>query len=291
MTFARMHSDELSARHYAWLLAARNLMTRDEFFASLFIVGCANGLGGKIIDSIKQLGWEAALVGTFGISAIVWIACLAGILFILRQKRDHIRSVDLIISAGFLVLTFLPVFKLSWMAVTGLSIYLLLSTRAHTPRWRGAVILLATTMPMCWSPLLLNFFPDFILKIDALLGSLLLGTERIGNMIRFADDSGYLIIFPYCSSLSNMSVAFLSWITITQSVEHRWSYHDLIWCSLACFSVVAVNVIRISLMGLSGRSYEMVHGEWGGLIVNIIILCLTIGISVFGVRREFFARI
>ena len=34
----------------------------------------------------------------------------------------------------------------------------------------------------------------------------LLGTERIGNMVRFADNSGYMVITPACASFANISL-------------------------------------------------------------------------------------
>jgi hypothetical protein len=269
---------------------AWNLMPRGEFFAALFIVGCTNGLGTEIISSIHQFGWKEAFIDTFGISAIVWLACFAGISLIIRERSERLQRLDFVLGAGFLLLTFLPAGKLSWLAVTALSVYLLLSSGAHTPRWRGAAILLATTVPMLWSRMLFAFFSTFILNIDASLGAWLLGTGRVGNMIRFADNSGYLIIFSPCSSLANTSLAFLCWVALSQSVGHRWSYRDLLWGFLACASVVTVNVIRISLMGRSQRSYELVHSGWGGMLVSAVLLCLTIGISALGVRRELFAR-
>ncbi len=272
-------------------MPAGHFMPRDEFFAALFIVGCCNALGTDVISSIHQYGWKEAVINTFGISAIVWIACIAGISLIIRERTERLRRLDFIFGAGFLLLTFLPTGKTSWLAVTALSIYLLLASTVHSPRWRGAAILLATTVPMLWSRMLFAFFSNFILDIDASLGAWLLGARRVGNMIRFADNSGYLIIFPPCSSLTNTSLAFLCWVALSQSVGHRWSSRDLLWGFLACGSVVGVNVIRIGVMGWSQRSYELVHAGWGATMVSGLILCLTVGISVLGVRRELFAQL
>ena len=58
------------------LAAVRGSLSRDEFFAGLFIVGCANGLGGDIIRSLMLGDWTG---GIANISAIVWFACFAGI--------------------------------------------------------------------------------------------------------------------------------------------------------------------------------------------------------------------
>ena len=66
---------------------------------------------------------------------------------------------------------------------------------------------------------------------------------------------------------------------------------DLVWSSLACASVIAVNVTRISLMGLSQAHYQAIHNQWGDLVTNTAMLVLMVGFSVLGARRELFSRV
>jgi hypothetical protein len=265
-------------------------LPRSELFAGLFILGCANGLAARMGQSVDQHGWLGAFFGTFNISVIVLVACFAGVSLIFRDRMDEIRSADIGVGAVFLMLVILPIVSLSWLAVTALSLYILLFTDAHESGRRGAIILLATTVPMLWSRLLFDLFTKFILEIDAALVGWMLGTHRSGNMVEFADHSGNLVIWPACSSLANMSLAFLCWVTLSQSVRHRWRPQDIVWCLLACASVVAVNVTRISLMDLSLSHYSAIHSQLGDMTTSFIILGLTIAISVLGVRREVFSR-
>jgi hypothetical protein len=264
-------------------------VSRGEFFAALLILGCVNGLGSRIIQSVHQFGWADSLSNTFGISAIVWLSCIAGISIILRDQTDGVRSADVAIGAGFLVLVILPIGPLSWLAVTVLCLYVLVATTDASLR-RGAFILLATSVPMLWSRMLFLFFANWILEFDTSLVAWLLGTHREGTLVEFADDSGLLVILPSCSSLANVSLAFLCWVTISQFASHKKSLYDLLWCFLACVSVVTVNVTRISLMGLNHVMYDKIHNHWGDTVANIIILGLTIGCCVLGVRRELFSR-
>jgi hypothetical protein len=262
-------------------------VARGEFFAALLVLGCVNGLGSRIIQSVNRLGWADALSNTFEISVIVWLSCIAGIAIILRDRTAEVRSADFAVGAGFLFLVILPIGALSWLAVAVLCLYVLVSKNDPALR-RGAVILLATTVPMLWSRMLFQFFANPILEVDASLVGWLLGTHRTGNMVEFADGSGFLVILPTCSSLANVSLAFLCWVTVSQFVGHKKSAYDLLWCFLACASVVAVNVTRISLMGLNHVQYDEIHNHWGDAVANTIILGLTIGFSVLGVRRELF---
>ena len=264
-------------------------MSRGEFFAGLYILGCVNGIGLRAVKSIHELGWIDAALGTFQVSGIVWMACLAGISLILIKTADEIQVTDLVIGAGFLVLIAVPINPAIWTAITALGLYILSFTNPLSARRRGAIILLGTTVPMFWSPYLFKFFANYILDIDATFVGWLLHSPRTGNMVRFADQSGYLVIFPACSSLANISHAFLCWLALTQFVNHQTSIKDAVWCLLACGAVVAVNVTRMSIMGLSPAYYEALHSPLGELAVNVTILVLTIGICLFGVRRELFS--
>lgn len=268
--------------------AARKFLrlSRSELFAGLFVLACPNGLIEPVSWSVNQVGWPAAVLKTFGISAIVWVACCAGISLIFRNKIDDNGSTDVAIGAVVLSLVVLPISQLSWLAVTTLSLYILVFTTASQPARRGAIILLAASVPMLWSKLLFGLFRNFFLEMDASLVSWELGTRRSGNEVEFADHSATLVIFAPCSSLANMSLAFLCWVTLSQLVQHKWRFQDLLWCLAACASVVAVNVTRMSLMALSSAHYRTIHGEAGDMITSWIILILTVGISLLGLKRE-----
>ena len=282
------HLNEMMVRGSV-LRIAREL-PRGEFFAGLLALGCVSGLASRIIQSVNRLGWVDALFNTFEISAIVLISCAAGVCLVLRDRTIGVRSSEFAMGAGFVLLVILPIGPLSWLAVTALSLYIITSTDVASSR-RGAFILLAATVPMLWSRLLFHFFANLILQIDASLVGWILGTHRTGDIVGFADGSGVLVILPACSSLANMSLAFLCWVTVSQLVCHKKSAYDLLWCLMACISVIAVNVTRISVEGLSQWHYATFHSPWGDAVGNTIILGLLVGLSVLGVRRELFQRI
>lgn len=265
---------------------------RNDLFVGLFVLGCANGLLGRFIQSISYDGWVGAVLG-LDINVIVLLACFVGISALLgddRDERDTITPVDLTVAAVFVGLVILPIFAMSWVALTGLSAYILLFARGSASRFRGAIVMLALTVPMLWSRLVFQFFAKFVLSIDAFLVASMLGTNRSGNMVSFADGSGQMVVLAPCSSLANMSLAFLCWISITQWAKHRWTPMDLVWSGLACASVIAVNVTRISLMGVGRSYYDAIHNEWGDLVTNSLMLALMVTFSLLGVWRELFSR-
>ena len=181
------------------LAALQHALPRNELFAGIYVVACANGLLGRSIYTLNLEGWYGALTG-FEINVIVLAACFAGVYLIATGSRDRIRTLDLVVALAFLGLVTLPIYALSWVAVTGLSFYILLFANDGAERRRGALILLALAVPMLWSRLVFQFFARPLLELDAMMSAWLLGTERSGNLVRFADNSGYMLITPACAS-------------------------------------------------------------------------------------------
>jgi hypothetical protein len=265
-------------------------MDRNTYFAGLFALACANGLGSRMIEVVRDAGWVAAILSTFEISAVVWLSCAAGLSLVMRDRGGEILPSDVMVGAALLVLIVLPVGGLSWLAVAILGGYLAVHSNPESAVRRGGMILLAVTVPMLWSRLLFRYFANLILQIDASLVSFMLGTSRNGNLVRFVDDSGTLAIVPYCSSLHNVSLAILAWVAINQWLGRRWSRSDWQWIVLAVVAVVAVNVTRMSLMALNAKTYQAIHGFWGDVVINILTLSAVVGFCVIGVRRELLSR-
>jgi exosortase/archaeosortase family protein len=262
-------------------------LPRNQFFAGLYILGCANALGGNVIRSLISGDWTG---GIEDISVLVWFALIAGISLLFGENKDEIKRGDLAVGAIFLLFVAAPASQINWAGVTGLSFYILLFAKNDSTRRRAALILLTLTVPMVWSPLLFAFFSKIFLEFDATLVGTLLGTSRSGNIVAFADGSGNMIVLPACSSLHNVSLAVLGWATVTQWVEHKSSWWDVTWCLLACASVIAVNVVRITIMGMSQWHYQTFHYGWGATAANAATLALIVTFTVLGVRRELFSR-
>jgi hypothetical protein len=289
-----MDSRIASSPYQTWRTRARTGLSiqigRNEFFAGLFFLGCANGIVARAVGTVHEIGWLNAAIGMFGVSAIVLAACASGLWLMMGGREQWVTRADLAIGAVALALIALPSGGMSWIAVSGVALYILLFAHGEAPMRRGALVLLATTVPMFWSPLVFQLFANFILQIDASLVGWLLGADRTGNMVRFEHGGGYLVIMPQCSSLANMSLAFLCWVTVSEVAGHRRALSDLWWCLLACSSVLAVNVVRLSAMGMSPRHYEVIHSPIGDAVTDAMILILTLGWSFLGARRELFSR-
>jgi|tagenome__1003787_1003787.scaffolds.fasta_scaffold20850676_2 hypothetical protein len=266
-------------------------LSRTELFAGLCILGFANGIVGRVQGAVMSDGAVTALVNTFSISAVVWVAFFVCPALLLRAPREPLVRADLIVAACALGAFILPLGPLTWVVLTGLALYILRDSFALrgrkplSPAHRAAWILLATTGPMFWGRLLLHSASGPVLGADALLISWLAGTERVGNTVRFADGAGYIWIAPACSSLTNVSLAILCWVLFAQSRGLRWSFGNAGWCLLACLSVVAINITRISLMVLHREHFDLIHGPTGDTVAGWLSIAVMLGVCAFGTRH------
>ena len=259
---------------------------RNRLFAGLLIIGFLNGAVGRVAEGLRRGDLAEMIMNTFEISAIVWVAVIVAVVFLLRSGKLAATQADWLVAtaatAGFLI----PIAPLSWIALSGLAVYTLRTSPTGSFARRGGWILLALTVPMFWSRALFALFSDLILRFDAALVGWVLGTERIGNTIGFSDGTGYLWIAPGCSSLTNVSLAILCWVVFTQMFSRERSFHQVWWCLLACTAVVTINVARLSLIGIYPEHQGILHGMLGATVAGWVTLVAIVGICALGVRRD-----
>jgi hypothetical protein len=287
MTIMNNHRDRARSE----VAVSITTMPRGEFFAALLILAYLNGVALRTIAIVTDQGWQEAILSTFGVSLIVWLAWIAGVWLLLTECGGPIRKFDLSVGVVGLFLIWLPIGGTSWLAMTAISMYLVLSEKTGSNARRAAIILLAVSVPMFWSPMLFMAFSDVILRVDAVMVGRLLGTESSGNLVSFANGPDSLVILPGCSSFAHLSLIPLCWIALTVIINHRATLMDLMWCGAALATVVLINVVRLTIMGLNVDYYLLLHSSTGETAVNLITTSLAIGICVYGLRRELFSRI
>src|SRR5262245_2837978 len=146
-------SSELTVPRRGVVAALQDSMPRNELFAGLFILGCANGLVGRSILTFNLEGWTGAVLVS-EMNIVVLAACFACLYLIATSNQERIQSLDLVVALGFLGLVIVPIYAASWVGVAGLSLYMLLFANDGAERKRGAVTLLVLTVPMLCSRLL-----------------------------------------------------------------------------------------------------------------------------------------
>jgi len=269
------------------ILTARWTYYRGQVFAATVLIGLANGLVATVDRSLQEVGLASAVVGTFGVSAIVWCAFCIGVSLMYRDKGTLASGRDWAATslsmAGFL----LPESELSWCALTAFAIYAVTTSPLDSDARRGAIIVAAATIPLFWSKALFSLFSGIILRGDAMMVSAMTGLMRVGNTIQLDGGYGTLWLAPRCSSFANLSLTVLCWSVCMQFVKRTRSVPLLwAWCGVACMVVVLINVIRISLMAFRPDYYDLIHGAIGADVASWLTTAAIVGICVFGLHDE-----
>lgn len=256
---------------------------RSALFSCFTAVAVLNGLAPKLIVALEAKGLAASLLSTFGVSAVVWVAVAVAIT-LLREAAEASTDRDLLVAALVLPMLVVPIAPTAWLGLTVLALHICRSSVRNSAAWRGGWIALGVTVPTFWTPSLFKLLSQPILMADATLVSWLVGLPREGNVVALADGSGSLWIAPECSSLANVSLAVLCWMTFIRAERLPVTRRSLAWCALGCALVVCVNVVRIGLIALRPDWYETIHGPQGAFVAGWTILLLIAGVGLAAVR-------
>jgi exosortase/archaeosortase family protein len=261
-------------------------LSRPAIFAGLTSIGFLNASSEKIAGAIAEEGALQALLNTFEISIIMWGACVAAIVLLLRAPAVRLGRWDIVVATLACLAFIVPVPALSWVALCGMGSWLYLSSPAGSLVRRGGIVIFALTIPGLWARALFAALSEFLLHIDSLLVALFVGTAANGNVVPFRDGTGSLFIEPGCSSFSNMSLAILCSAVFVNYLGAKWSAATAAWIALACAAVIVINVFRIGLIGLYPDQYDLIHGPLGATIAGWITVAAILAICIRGIARH-----
>lgn len=265
-------------------MGAKTSIVRTHLYCGLLIVGFANGTSERIGNEIHRNGLIAALFNTFGISIVIWAAAALALSLLLRAEWEPARKMDYAVAVIASIAFLVPVPSASWLALAGIAAYLTLTSDTHGQMRRAAVVIGAMTVPMLWARLLFAAMSNTILEIDAKLVSWIVGTQATGNTIPFADGTGVLFLEPGCSSLTNLSLAILCGVLFIKGYNQAWSVATVGTVALACAATVAINVVRIGLIGIFPDYYDVIHGQIGATLAQWVTIIAVVMIFTEGIK-------
>jgi hypothetical protein len=257
---------------------------RNHLYCGLTVVGFANGASDRIGRSLADDRLSVALVNMFGINLVVWATAVAAVWLFLQSEEQPARSRDFLVAGAASIAFLVPVPQLSWLALAGMGGYVAL-TSSGTMR-RAAIVLAALTIPMLWARIFFALFSEPILAIDAKLVSWVVGTRSDGNAIPFADGSGLFFLEPACSSFTNVSLAVLCGLLIVKLYDLVWSPAVVRAVVAACLATVAINVLRLSAIGVLPAYYDVIHGPFGSSIAEWMTNFAVVAIYAGGLRSD-----
>lgn len=240
-----------------------------EWLGGVVVLGFVNAEYIRLSRTIEQHGWIDSVYGTFGISVIVWIAVAAILNLLWRAEPVRASKADVAVLAAATLLFFVPVTALSGVGLSLLGVYFSLWGRTRRLR-RAMRIQTATTVALLWGRFSFSFLLPYILPADAALVSLLTGLERHGNLIMAADHATIVQVGAGCSSFLNLTIATLGWAVAIIYYDVAVTPRRLLLLLGSCLTILAINTLRIGLIGWRPEYYDLIHGYVGANIVNLI---------------------
>ena len=262
-------------------------MCRPQLLTFLSILLISNAMLPTIVQGIALSGLVDALVATFHTSAVVWIALIMGILSANRAENGAIDRLDRMVFSACVLLCLLPLGPMTWGVLSCFGFYLVVRSRGAVSWQKSAGwVLFAVSVPMFWSKRVFSIFADYILAADAVLVASITHTSRTANLVAMPGGQGFLEIGGPCSSIANVSLAFLCWVVFTQMNSIRWHPRNLFWCGAACTAVIAINVLRIVLIGYFPTHYDLLHNGIGATVAAWLTSISCLAICHYGVQIE-----
>ena len=198
-------------------------------------------------------------------------------------------GLDLTVGFAVCLINFLPGRSAAGIAVTVLAAYLLATTAADEKLRAAAAVLLGLSLNSAWGPKFLELFAYHLVRVDAaLVGSALMITwpEVIWNGNIVGTRNGHsIIVYASCSSLQNISLGLLCWVSIKSLVRTHWLRADIWIGLLVCAVVVLLNVSRLYLTALSPEQYAYWHGGFGEEMYLWAATLIVLLISLWGALR------
>lgn len=258
---------------------------RPALFAIVGSVAAVNGFAGKIATAIAETPLLITILDLGGISAIVWFAI--GSLFLISGEppaRSDLLRWDKVVAGLTLFLSFIPLNFAGAMGLLLCGAYLAGTSIRGTPDRRLAIVLIGLTGPLIWGRFLLALIGPFLLALDARMAGLLAGVPVDGNVVSLRDGSGSLYVALGCSSVHNMSLATLLFLTLTQLLRLRFTPFLLATGIAAALAMAAVNVTRLAVLARYPQHFDLMHTGSGGTLFGAISFIAAGAIIVAGIR-------
>lgn len=233
--------------------------------------------------SATSEGLAVAAFRLFNISVLVWFALFAAWSIARQAERGTgaWRAGDRIVLGGTLLASLLPFPLAATAAGFAAPLWLYRSAAPGSVERRTALVLAAIGAQLVFGHLFLLLFGEAVLRADTALVSWAASAESVGNMVTRADGSN-VIITSGCSSVHNVSLALLGWVSLVQLLGLRVDRRLLWWGAASLLAMIALNAGRIVTLVWYPEHFAFLHHGTGGAMfgwAGLFVFTLIAGYS------------
>ena len=120
-----------------------------------------------------------------------------------------------------------------------------------------------TSVQEFWGRIVFKLFALPLLRAETAVVGTMLQVVRPGTMWRdnvITGPSGHgIVVYDFCSSFHNLSVAALCWLTVRALRDQSWQARDFVTGGVVGVTMVLCNVTRLCLMAWDAGLYQYWH--------------------------------
>ncbi|HEY3950928.1 hypothetical protein [Phenylobacterium sp.] len=263
-------------------------LTRPGLFAATIVLLLANATAARAIEAVGLSGGLGALIRGLGMSWAFWLAFAVSVRLALREAPTPARSRDLAVCAACALAALVPLSPLAALACTGLAAAILLDPTQGRFLKAAAWIVLAASVQLVWTRILMLVFVQPIANIDAHLVSFIIDRPVRGNGVLFVDRTHTLSVQGGCTSVQNASTGLMLYVAVLRGFRPVPRPSEALVLVGVFFSIVALNIVRLALMAQNIAMFHFVHDGAGAELFNAIITLTGLTWAVASARHEIF---
>ena len=205
------------------------------------------------------------------------------------ERTKTASNRDWVVSLGLCLMVFVHAPQIIWVVATMIGVYLILTPEGDRKLRSAGIVLLALSAQEFWGHQLFEVIASPLLRAETAVVGTILQTVQSGaywqdNMITAKSGWG-IVIYPYCSSFHNVSLALLCWVTISRLASDTWRGRDYAVAGLIAAAMISINMMRLLLMSFNENLYHYWHDGRGNQIFAITASLFVLLASLFAVRR------
>lgn len=263
-------------------------MTRATIFTWTAAILLVNQLFWAIKESPSGTAADF-LTGLLAVGLFQYMAWYAVFRLLAASERSQASIPDWVVAIGCCVLVYIPTSQAVWLAALGVGLYMAVFDKGDRRLRAAGIVLAALSVQQFWGHLLFELIASPLLRAETAVVGTILQTVQSGaswqdNIITGPTGNG-IVVYPYCSSFHNLSLALLCWITVSRLKHTTWQPRDFAIGGVIGAVMVLLNVIRLVLMSYSVSLYHFWHDGSGAQIFAVGASLCVLLLSLYGAQR------
>ncbi len=239
-----------------------------------------------LVASPEQPLSDVSAVGVFQLMA--WYAIFR--LLASSGPGPKAQSRDMMIALGLCGFLFSRSSQSIWVTALGIAVYCWLASGGDRRLRAAGTVIAALSVQELWGRLVFKLFALPLLHAETAVVGTIMQAIRPGTVWRdnvVTSPSGHgIVVYDYCSSFHNLSVAALCWLTVRALRDHSWEARDFVTGGVVGMTMVLCNLARLCLMAWDADLYQYWHNGPGTIIFNIGASTVVFLISFYGSRAD-----